>query len=105
MQSNIAFDPDRVISLTLLQTVWVILTETMSLSNPKVAVLLNKKEVQVVEWQNYLKENWKIITAYLEQNAKIVIIAGRHGDNDGKTYERRPEDFILENHKNLVGYF
>ena len=80
-----------------------VFVKIMSLSNPNVAVLLNKERVEVVEWQNYLKENWETITAYLEQNAKIVIIAGRHGNYDGKTCEGRPEEFILKNHENLVG--
>ena len=74
----------------------------MSFSNFNAAVLLNKEKVEVVQWQNYFKDNWKTITAYLEQNAKIVIIAGRHGNYDGKTCEGRPEERILKNHENLV---
>ena len=80
-----------------------VFVKIMSLSNFNAAVLLNKEKVEVVQWQNYFKDNWKTITAYLEQNAKIVIIAGRHGNNDGKTCEGRPEELILKNHENLVG--
>ena len=75
----------------------------MSFSNFNAAVLLNKEKVEVVQWQNYFKDNWKTITAYLEQNAKIVIIAGRHGNYDGKTCEGRPEELIVMNHERMVG--
>ena len=63
----------------------------------KVAVLLNKEKFDVVQLQNYFKDNWKNITANLEQNAKIVII-GRWGSED------EVEEFIIKmNHQKLVG--
>ena len=75
----------------------------MSLSNPKVAVLLKKEVVQVQQWQKYLRDNWNNIFSYAEQNAKIVVIAGTHGKEDGKTYEGRQGEFIVKTHENLVG--
>ena len=75
----------------------------MSLSDPKVAVLLNKEVVQVKQWQKYLKDNWNDIFSYAEQNAKIVVIAGTHGKEDGKTYEGRKVEGIVKSHEKLVG--
>ena len=65
----------------------------------KAAVLLNKGEVQVLDWLEHLKNNWKELTAGLH-NATILILAGRHGDEDGSI---GPTDkYIMSNHYGLV---
>ena len=65
----------------------------------KAAVLLNKGEVQVLDWLEYLKNNWKELTAGL-RNATILILAGRHGGEDGSI---GPTDkYIMFNHERLV---
>ena len=65
----------------------------------KAAVLLNKGEVQAVDWMDYLKKNWEELTAGLH-NATILILAGRHGDEDGSI---GPTDkFIMYNHQGVV---
>ena len=65
----------------------------------KAAVLLNKGEVQAIDWMDYLKKNWKELTTGLH-NATILILAGRHGDEHGSI---GPTDkFIMFNHQGLV---
>ena len=65
----------------------------------KGAVLLNKGEVQVLDWLEHLKNNWKELTAGL-CNATILILAGRHGNEDGSI---GPKDkYIMFNHEGLV---
>ena len=65
----------------------------------KAAVLLNKGEVQVLDWLEHLKNNWKELTAGL-CNATILILAGRHGNKDGSI---GPTDkYIMFNHQGLV---
>ena len=48
----------------------------------KSAVLLNKGEVQTIEWRLYLQTVWKELTTHL-QDATILFITGRHGLEDG----------------------
>ena len=65
----------------------------------KGAVLLNKEEVLVLDWMGYLRNNWKDLTVGL-RNATILILAGRHGDEDGSIGPT--DDFIMFNHQGMV---
>ena len=48
---------------------------------------------------DYLKKNWKELTTGLH-NATILILAGRHGDEDGSI---GPTDkFLMYNHQGVV---
>ena len=55
----------------------------------KSAVLLNKGEVQTIEWRLYLQKIWKELTAHL-QDATILFITGRHGLEDGSIGPQDP---------------
>ena len=68
----------------------------------KNAVLLNKGEVQVREWLKYFKENWHDLTQNL-RNATIVILAERHGNEDGSIGPS--ENVLMLNHEKFVRYF
>ena len=48
----------------------------------KYAILLNKTEVQAIEWRQYFQNNWDELTAHL-RDATILFITGRHGLEDG----------------------
>ena len=48
----------------------------------KCAVLLNKIEVQAIQWRRYFTKNWFELTAHL-RNATILFLTGRHGLEDG----------------------
>ena len=68
----------------------------------KNAVLLNKGKVQVREWLKYFKENWHDLTQNL-RNATIVILAGRHGNEDGSIGPG--EEILMFNHERFVSCF
>ena len=65
----------------------------------KGAVLLNKGEVTARDWMLHLKNNWEELTAGLYK-ATILILAGRHGDEDGSIGVT--DDFIMFNHQGVV---
>ena len=67
----------------------------------KNAVMLNKRRVQVREWLKYFKTNWYKLTENL-QDATILIIGGRHGNEDGSIGPQ--EDVLILNHENLVSF-
>ena len=65
----------------------------------KNAVLLNKRRVQAREWLKYFKKNWNELTQNL-RNATILILAGRHGNEDGTIGP--VEEALMYNHERLV---
>ena len=70
----------------------------------KCAILLNKREVQIREWRNYLTKRWETLTKDMK-NTSILILAGRHGDDDGKIAPiQGNEDDVLEGHDAMVSY-
>ena len=54
----------------------------VNLKVEKCAILLNRREVQAIQWRNYMEKNWEELTAHL-QNATILFLTGRHGLEDG----------------------
>ena len=60
----------------------------------KCAVLLNKTEVQAMQWRLYFEKNWKDLTAYL-RNDTILILTGRHGSEDGSIGPQ--DEKVMEN--------
>ena len=80
----------------------------------KGSVLLVNRKVQVREWAGYLENNLEDLT-YGLKNATILILAGRHGREDGAigdveysetlkdeaTGERK--NILMYNHEGLVG--
>ena len=68
----------------------------------KGSVLLVNREVQVIEWLDYLKDNLENLTDGLK-NVTILILAGRHGNEDGTIGV--VDDFIMFNHEGLVCSF
>ena len=70
----------------------------------KCAVLLNKRKVQIREWRNYLTKRWETLTKDLK-NTTVLILAGRHGEDDGKiAIIQGNEDDLLEGHDVMVSY-
>ena len=87
-----------------------------SLSDLKVhkkSLLLSDRQVQAREWLKLLKKDWKDLTSGLH-NATILILAGRHGQEDGaigdaeffqdKTSGEK-KNVLVYNHENLVCSF
>ena len=87
-----------------------------SLSDLKVhkkSLLLSDRQVQAREWLKLLKKDWEDLTFGL-QNATILILAGRHGQEDGaigdaeffqdKTSGEK-KNRLVHNHENLVCSF
>ena len=87
-----------------------------SLSDLKVhkkSLLLSDRQVQAREWLKLLKKDWEDLTFGL-QNATILILAGRHGQEDGaigdaeffqdKTSGEK-KNVLVYNHENLVCSF
>ena len=87
-----------------------------SLSDLKVhkkSLLLSDRQVQAREWLKLLKKDWEDLT-YGLQNATILILAGRHGQEDGaigdaeffqdKTSGEK-KNVLVYNHENLVCSF
>ena len=87
-----------------------------SLSDLKVhkkSLLLSDRRVQAREWLKLLKKDWEDLTFGL-QNATILILAGRHGQEDGaigdaeffqdKTSGEK-KNVLVYNHENLVCSF
>ena len=79
----------------------------------KKSLLLSDRQVQAREWLKLLKKDWKDLTDGL-QNATILILAGRHGQEDGaigdaeffqdKTSGEK-KNVLVYNHENLVCSF
>ena len=70
-----------------------------NLSAVKGAVLINKRQVQAQEWLNFLKRDFYNLTDGL-YDATILILAGRHGEEDGSIGAR--QDIVIVNHQRLV---
>ena len=73
----------------------------------KGSVLLINREVQVIEWLDYLKDNLENLTDGLK-NATILILAGRHGKEDGAIgaveYSETLKDEATGERKNILMY-
>ena len=65
----------------------------------KGAVLLNKEKVSAHEWEEYVEENWERLSQRLE-NATVLIMTGRHGEEDGTIGNRDPR--IISWHQRVV---
>ena len=65
----------------------------------KGAVLINRREVEVFQWLQYLRKNFDKLTADLN-DATILILAGRHGEEDGSIGIRDVK--VFENHEKMV---
>ena len=72
-----------------------------NLINQKSAILLSDREVSVQEWLVYLENNWVSLTESLT-NFTILILAGRHGKDDGMIGKR--EDVLMEQFGKLVSF-
>ena len=59
----------------------------------KCAVLLNKREIQAIEWRHFMEDNWNELTAHL-RDATILVLTGRHGNESGLIGPA--EDFLTE---------
>ena len=70
------------------------MAEEENLQIQKSCILLNNGEVTAREWRAYIAKNWKELTHNLS-NCYIVILAGRHGNEDGKI---GPEDDSIRRH-------
>ena len=70
------------------------MAEEENLQIQKSCILLNNGEVTAREWRAYIAKNWKELTRNL-YNCYIVILAGRHGNEDGKI---GPEDDSIKRH-------
>ena len=70
----------------------------------KGSVLLVNRKVQVREWAGYLENNLEDLT-YGLKNATILILAGRHGKENGTigvVEWWKGENLLMRNHKGLV---
>ena len=65
----------------------------------KCAVLLNKREVQAQQWLMYLMQKFDELTTDL-YDATILILAGRHGEEDGSIGRR--DEKVFGNHEKMV---
>ena len=78
----------------------------------KQSLLLSNRKVQAREWMKYFEKHWEDLTIGLH-DATILILAGRHGQEDGAigdaefkvidTGERR--NTLLYNHERMVSSF
>ena len=65
----------------------------------KGAVLLNKREVQAQQWFMYFMQKFDELTSDL-YDATILILAGRHGEEDGSI--GRQDEKVFGNHEKMV---
>ena len=65
----------------------------------KSCILLNNGEVTAREWRSYIAKNWKELTRDLS-DCYIVILAGRHGNEDGKIGAQ--DNAIKRHHKEQI---
>ena len=70
-----------------------------NLKAEKSVVLINKRQVQAMQWLQYIKKHWYELTADL-YDGTILILAGRHGLEDGRIGPK--QDIVLENHRRFV---
>ena len=65
----------------------------------KGAVLLNKQEVETIEWLHYVKNNWDRLTENL-RDATILLLAGRHGLESSRIGPK--DDRVIVWHQRMV---
>ena len=65
----------------------------------KGAVLLNKQEVETIEWLHYVKDNWDRLTENL-RGATILLLAGRHGLKSSRIGPK--DDRVIVWHQKMV---
>ena len=65
----------------------------------KCAVLLNKRLVTEEDWMDFIEENWEDLTTNL-RNETFVILAGRHGNQDGTIGPE--DDSVVKRHEKMV---
>ena len=69
-------------------------------SDESLVILTSNTEVDAFEWSEYIENHWDDLK---QRNAKILILAGIHGNPDGKLGNE--DNDLLEDYQRQIDYF
>ena len=69
-------------------------------TNENLVIITSKDEVDAFQWKKYLETNWERL---IRKNAKILVLAGIHGEKDGQLGNL--DHNLFEDYQRQIKYF
>ena len=63
-------------------------------------IITSKDEVDAFQWRKYMEQNWDKLK---QENAKLLVLAGVHGNQDGKLGNQ--DIGLLKDYQRQIDYF